>query len=308
MLGIIIGIIIFIAMIGCIIWLGVAFRKERPKSGIIGSVLSFIMLIAFIFIPFGIQQINTGEIAVVKVWGEAVSIKTAGLSFRNIVSTEYIIYDLKTQEIISDIEAYSQDAQPLTAILDFQYRIKADKVINITTEFGTLEIMEQRIKVIAEEKVKTLMSTMQAMSIIETRQTLSSRASDSISTSLNAYYVDIINIVISDVCFSSAFEDAVEQKMISEQSQLQAEYEKERLITQAEAQLEVARKEAEAVAVKAEGDAEALQIMTDAWSGLSAEVKEIMLKQLAIEAWDGAMPETLVGSEFIQWLFGYLQG
>ena len=202
-MGILIGIIIFIAMLGCIIWLGVAFWKERPKSGIIGSVLSFIMLIAFIFIPFGIQQINTGEIAVVKVWGEAVSIKTAGLSFRNIVSTEYVIYDLKTQEIISDIEAYSQDAQPLTAILDFQYRIKADKVINITTEFGTLEIMEQRIKAIAEEKVKTLMSTMQAMSI-------SSRANDSISTSLNAYYVDIINIVISDVCFSSAFEDAVE--------------------------------------------------------------------------------------------------
>ena len=35
-------------------------------------------------------------------------------------------------------------------------------------------------------------------------------------------------------------------------------------------------------------------------------IRELMLRQMAIEKWDGKLPETVVGSDFMEWLFGAL--
>ena len=56
----------------------------------------------------------------------------------------------------------------------------------------------------------------------------------------------------------------------------------------------------------AEAEAEALAIMNDAWNSLSAEVKEVIIKEMAIEKWDGKLPETMVGDDFLKELMGYL--
>lgn len=77
-------------------------------------------------------------------------------------------------------------------------------------------------------------------------------------------------------------------------------------LIKAEQALEVAKKEAEASIEKSKGEAEALKIMQDAWDALSGEVKDAMLKQMAIEKWDGHLPETMVGDEFIKELMGFI--
>ncbi len=309
-MGTILGIILALAIVGCGIWFFYTLYRasESDKSyktqKILSASLSIGCLILFILIPFSIKQVSTGEIAVVKVWGEAQYTRSAGMHFDNWISNEYVIYNIKTQEIKQTIPAYSQDAQTLDVTMSVQYRVQANNVLLITEKFGSNEALEQRILAVVDDRTKSVMSSKQAMTIIETRQTLSSDIVTAIGDLLEQYYVDIVNIMVTDVCFSEAFENAVEEKMISEQKQLQAEYEKQRKITEAEAALEVAKKEAEASIEKSKGDAEALKIMQEAWDALSSEVKEVMLQQMAIERWNGELPDTMVGTEFLEWLMG----
>ena len=96
--------------------------------------------------------------------------------------------------------------------------------------------------------------------------------------------------------------DAEKEKAI-----IQAEQELEVAKKQAEAQLEKAKKEAEATEVKAEAEANALQIIQEAWNSIPTEVREVMLQEMAIENWNGELPDTMVGSDFLEWLMGAIK-
>jgi len=133
------------------------------------------------------------------------------------------------------------------------------------------------------------------MLIVESRLALSGEIEERIVAVIEHYYVNVTAVALADIAFNDAFENAVEQKMVAEQEKLRAEYDKEKAIIKAEELLEVAEREAKAVIQKAQGDAEALKIMQAAWSSLSAEVKEAMLKQMFFEKWNGTLPEVMAG-------------
>ncbi|MDR3264060.1 MAG: prohibitin family protein [Clostridiales bacterium] len=214
-------------------------------------------LLLFIFIPFGFVTINTGEVAVAKVWGEAKEVKTAGLTFHNIVSTAYVKYDIRVQQIDVTVAVYTKDAQALDIELTVQYAIQADKVLDINKKYGTLEMLDAKIQNVAIEKAKVILSSETAMQLIETRATLSPKVLTAVKDMEEQYYINVTNVVIVDMAFSSVFEQAVEQKMIAEQEKLKAEYDKEKAIIKAEEELEVAKLKAAQALAKAEGDADA---------------------------------------------------
>ena len=57
--------------------------KYKPKllKSILLYCLGGALLLTFIFIPFSFHQVNTGEVAVVKVWGKAEYTKSEGTHF-----------------------------------------------------------------------------------------------------------------------------------------------------------------------------------------------------------------------------------
>lgn len=291
--------------------------KNSPKllKSILLYCLGGVLLLAFIFVPFSFHQINTGEVAVVKVWGKAEYTKSEGTHFDFWLGKKYQKYDTKVRQTECSTMAYSQDAQTMDVKLTVQYRIQVENVMKINKEFGSLEMLESRIKSIVEDKTKATMSLLQAMKIIEKREMISAEVIKNISEESDKYYVEIVNVLITNIDFSDAFEKAVEDKMIAEQDQLKAKYEKEKAIIQAEQALEVAKKEADAqlekaikeakaTEVRAEAEAKALQIVQAAWDSIDIDVREIMLQEMAIENWDGKLPETMVGTEFLEWLMG----
>ena len=314
-MGITLGFILGLICIGFLSWFAVAISSKKHMQTTISSILGIISIIVFIVVPFSFRQINTGEIAVVKRWGKAEYTKTEGTHFDFWLGKKYEKYDIKVRQLESQTMAYSQDAQTMNLQITIQYRIQADKALEINREFGDLALLESRIKSIIEDRTKSTMSSMQAMKIIENRNTLSSLVLSNISEVSGKYYVEIINVLITNIDFSDAFEQAVENKMISEQQQLQAEYEAKKAETEAqgrlevakleaEAQLEKAKKDAEAIEVKAEAEANALKIIQDAWNEIPETVKQTMLQEMAIDKWNGELPETMVGTEFLKWLMG----
>ena len=115
------------------------------------------------------------------------------------------------------------------------------------------------------------------MTIIETRATVSPAIEEEIKNAVTeGYCVDIVAVVITNIDFSDAFEATVEDKMIAEQQQLKAKYEKEKAIIEAEKELEVAKLAAQANIAKAEGDAEAVRVKAQ------AEANAIKLKSIEV--------------------------
>lgn len=294
------------------------FFIDRVWAKVAGGIVGSIFALLFIFIPFSIRQVDEGQVAVVKVWGKAKEVRSAGMHFDFWISTRYERYDVKVQQATIKTQAYSSDGQTMDIELVLQYQIQSDKAIDISKNYGGLEMLQNRIETIATEKMKSVLSQKSAMVIIETRASVSPDVEESIRNAItNDYYVNITSVVLTDISFTDAFEKTVEDKMIAEQEKLKAEYEKEKAIIQAEQELEVAKKQAEAQLEKAkkqaeselvlaEAEAEALAIMNDAWNSLSAEVKEVIIKEMAIEKWDGKLPETMVGDDFLKELMGYL--
>ena len=342
MIGEFLGVILFVALAAAVVaciygFYGLYDKKTRttkknPKAGKIGIIMAPILLIMFIFIPFGFQQINPGEIGVVKVWGEAKSTKTEGLYFRFILSTQFQIYDLKTQEINAFLEAYSKDAQSMTAELTVQYRVQPDKAIDIAKQFGNGDILCDRIRAVSIERTKVILSSESAMDLIANRSTLSNRVEQSIKESIGQYYIDVTMVVVTDITFSDQFERTVEQKMIAEQEKLRAEYESEKAIIEAERDLEVAKLSAQADIEKAKGEGAAIAELAKAHADairvkaieaarvfgsvvevdidgvtyemldatlLTDEQSEIILQYLEyiawLDAWDGKLPDVVGG-------------
>lgn len=243
--------------------------EVKNKSGLVqfisAIVVGIVMLLTLALVPASIHQINAGEVAVVKVWGDAKEVRTAGIHFDLWISHKYEIYDCKVQQIMTTTQTYSSDGQTMDVELVIQYKIQQDKAMEIAKTYGGLDMVENRIETVAIEKMKSVLSQKSAMNIIETRATVSPAVETNVRNAITAdYYVDITTVVLTDISFTDQFEKTVEEKMIAEQEKLKAEYEKEKAIVQAEQELEVARLEAEARLAAAQGEASAIEALAKA--------------------------------------------
>lgn len=240
--------------------------SKKRKAGLIGLIIvAIISALTLAFVPASIHQIEAGEVAVVKVWGDAKEVRAAGIHFDFWVSHKYDIYDCKVQQTTVTTQTYSSDGQTMDVELVIQYQIQQENAMKIATNYGGLEMLESRIETVSIEKMKSVLSQKQAMTIIETRAEVSPDVENAIRNAItNDYFVNIVSVVLTDISFTDAFEKTVEDKMIAEQEKLKAEYEKEKAIIQAEQALEVAKLDAEAKLAEAQGEANALQAIAQA--------------------------------------------
>lgn len=317
-IGIILGIILFIAAVGAFIWCGYCANDGNGVGAGITGVIGALLVIAFIIVPFSFHTVNTGELAVVRHLGKITDVRDAGTNFDLWFVNKYEKYDTKVQNVDIVTAAYSSDAQTMEIAMTLQYQIMPDKVIDIATQYGSLEILQSRIQSIAIEKTKAVLSSYKAMDIIAQRASISPAVEDAIKDAIGEeYFVKVNTVVLSNIDFSDAFEQAVEDKMIAEQAKLKADYENEKKVAAAEAdaaaklkeaqaQIEIAQaaadaklKEALAQKAIAEAEAEALLIKAEAEAAankiIAESVTQELLDKILAENWDGKLPDTYVG-------------
>lgn len=304
----------FVLIGGCAIWGGYSVSAENRGQAIAGFILAGLATIFTIFIPGSIHQVDAGQVAVVKIWGNAKEVRTSGIYFDNWISHKYELYDATVQQVPIKTSAYSSDSQPMEIELYVQYQLQQDKAMDIAKNYGGLQMLESRIETVSIEKMKSVLSKYKAEELIQKRGTISPEVETNIREAITTdYYINITTVVLTNIDFSDAFEKSVEDKMIAEQEKLKAQYENEKAIAKAEADLAIAKKEAEAILERAKqeamakeelakAEANALKEIQNVWDTMSAETKEAMIKKLAIEKWNGVTPDTLVGNDFFKWL------
>ena len=253
------------------------YQTKFKKLSLSGTIVILVAVFCLALIPGSFHTVEAGQIAVVKHLGEARNVRTAGTYFDFWITEKYEYYDAKVQNMDIQTQAYSKDAQTMVITMNVQYKIDDNKVIDIANQYGTIDLLANRIESIAIEKTKATLSSYSAMNIIETRSTISPLVEETIKMAVNEEYcVDIVAVVLTNIDFSDAFEKTVEDKMIAEQEKLKAEYEKETAIVNAEKELEVAKLQAQAKLEKAKADAEA-QIEV-----ARAEAEAVKLKSIEV--------------------------
>ena len=277
--------LIMAAILGalCILCIALAVKKHSStgKTPVFTIALALIFALVLVVVPFSIHIVNTGEVAVVKHMGEAKEVKGAGMHFDLWLTTQYDYYDAKVQNVEIKTSAYSSDAQTMEIAMTLQYQIASENAIDIAKQYGSLEALQNRIEAIAIEKTKSVLSSYKAMDIISDRASMSPKVEDVIIGAItDEYFVNVSTVVLTNIDFSTAFEKAVEEKMIAEQKKLQAEYENEMKIAAAEA-------EAKAAIQKAEGEAKAQLIAAEAERDAQVELSRadalsIQLKSVEI--------------------------
>ena len=288
-IGILVGIVIVIMFIACVVGTFCLSDMCKPIASVISGILAFTLLIAFILVPFSFHTVSSGEVAVVKHLGKIEDVKTAGTHYDLWFTNKYITYDTKIQDFEVFTSAYSSDAQPMEIAMTIQYQILSDKVVDIATQYGKLNILQNRIESVAIERVKAVLSSHKAMDIIAKRANISKDVEEAIKETIgDEYYVNVTTVVLDNVDFSDAFEQAVEDKMIAEQAKLKADYENDKKVANAKAQIDISKAEAEARMIAAEAEAKANKIISDS-------ITDKILEKNTIEKWDGKLPTVTSG-------------
>lgn len=279
-IGIIVGIILAIIAIGLFIGSYACSENGYDTPKVMCFILALICCFSFILVPFSFHTVNSGEIAVVRHLGKITDTREAGTNFDLWMTNTYQRYDIKVQNVDITTAAYSSDAQTMDVAMTLQYQIMPEKVVDIATQYGSLEVLQNRITSIVIEKTKATLSSHKAMNIIANRASISPEVEEAIKEAIDGeYFVTITAVVLTNIDFSDSFEKAVEDKMVAEQAKLKADYDNETKIAKAEA-------DAKALKIAAEAEAEANNLLTKS-------LTDQVLESKFYDKWDGKLPQVM---------------
>lgn len=280
----------------------------RPPSGKRILLMGALLIAIVIAVPTFFTSVNIvqdGTVAVVRRFGEITETLTpGGLNLRLSWIHTVEVFDVRTREADIEFNAYSVDAQNVRGQISIQYRLNPGAAAQVAREFGTLEQLESMIFAMFNQQILNTIASRTATYLIEQMYLVEGELHERIIPQQSNFHIAVTNIALEGLQFSDAFRQAVDSRIVARefQEQTRVEVETERLRAQLE--LDVARLQGEAIVVAAEADAEAIivmsradaeaiSIMLEVWDDLTADVREIMLRQLAIEVWDGTLPQVV---------------
>ena len=152
--------IVVLTFIGIAIWqFYVAADNEKTGNAVAGgifTVLALAMLILTICLPGSVWQVDTGTVAVVRHLGKIEGIRQPGTYVDFYMTNKYEVYDTKVQQDKIVTAAYSKDGQTMELEVFLQYQVQAEHIMDIATQYGSLDALQSRIETQTIEKTKAV--------------------------------------------------------------------------------------------------------------------------------------------------------
>jgi regulator of protease activity HflC (stomatin/prohibitin superfamily) len=216
------------------------------------------------------------------------------------------IFDMKMQKIsLLNIEASDKDGQKVFADIVINFKVKdKESARTIYTTIGdpqtyvqTLALQEK-----AQEGFKGVTVKYGALEILDKRDEVKEKARLNIFNRLPVDILDVESISIIDIRYTKSFDDAIQRKKDAEQLALASQ--KEVAIAEAEANKAVAKAEGEkkVKVLQAEAEAESLRIQKEQITKELIELRKIDAQKLAVEKWDGKLPQIITGGGSIPFI------
>ena len=274
--------------------------KPRSLAVAIGTGLLFVLIL---FLAFGSWfQVDQGERGVVLRNGKLVRVAEPGLDFKTPFIDNVSVVSVRDHTFVfENLEAYSYDQQPATLRVSVTYRVPAERVAELYSEYGTINNLQGRVlERKTPDAVKNVFGRFTAVRAIQERQKLGLDVNTAVVEAMDGAPMQVVGVQIEEVGFSKAYEHSIEQRMLAQVQIETTRQQKETAVINAEIQVVKAKAEAdarrqqftaEADGIRLRGEAEAAAIRAKA-EALAANTNLVGLN--AVEKWDGVLPTTQV--------------
>lgn len=238
-------------------------------------ILGFIGLLVAITFLSSITIIDAGNVGVITRFGAVNRVVYPGLVFKIPFIETANSMDTRTQKDQVDANSASKDLQTVSSTIAVNYHLEGSKAVSVYQNIG-VDYQDKVIAPAIQETFKSITAQYTAEELITKREILREKAEGSLKNKLSRYSIIVDNFNIVDFQFSSDFNKAIEQKQVAQQN------------------LERAKIEATTALTQATGQANAQAELKNSGS-LTPEYLEF----LAIQKWDGKLPNATSGTPFI---------
>lgn len=256
--------------------------------------------------------IDQGERGVLLRNGRVVGIAEPGLGFKMPLVDDKIAISIQTHVVRFDkLPSYSRDQQPADIRLSVNYRIPADQVVNVYSQYGSdKNLVDRIISPRVYEETKNVFGQFNAVTAIQERARLNADIRAAIAAAVKGPVI-IEGVQIENIDFSKEYEKSIEQRMMAEVEVQKLRQNAEREKVQAQITVTKANATADAVRAEASAQADATRLAAGAQADAiklkgAAEATAIQAKGDALaknpslvslvqaERWNGTLPTTMV--------------
>jgi regulator of protease activity HflC (stomatin/prohibitin superfamily) len=262
----------------------------QPQPGVIRAIKYVAILIAALILiswlnPFVV--INAGNRGVITTFGKVNPIVLEeGLHLRIPIMQQVTEINVQIQKGEGDGDAASRDLQQVHAKIALNYHLIPNRVAETYQAIGDLNSVGDRIIIPAvQEATKATTAKYTAEELISKRPEVRDQISQFMRDRLLRHGIQIDEFSIVNFRFSESFNQAIEAKTTAEQLKLKAERDLERI-----------RVEAEQKIASAKAEAESLRLQKQEITPDLLKLREIENQRVALEKWDGRLPQVTGGS------------
>lgn len=264
---------------------------DYTRSTGITSAVKWIagLIIALILIswlnPFVV--INAGHRGVKTTFGKVEqTVLEEGLHFRIPIVQQVREINVQIQKAEGDGDAASRDLQQVHTKIALNFHLIPNRVAETFQNVGDLDSVGERIIVPAvQEAFKATTAKYTAEELISKRPEVRDQISQFMKDRLHRHGIAIDEFSIVNFRFSESFNQAIEAKTTAEQLKLKAERDLDRIKVEAEQKIASAKAEAESLRLQKQ------EITPDL-----LRLREIENQRLALEKWNGQLPQVTGGS------------
>lgn len=273
-------------------------------------VAALVALIVLVVAGGSFYTIDQGQRGVILRTGKVVDTADPGLGFKLPIVDSVVEMSVQTQaRVWKEVMAYSKDQQTATMALSVNYRIPADQVTAVYSEWGGEDgIVSRLLDRQVPEEVKNVFGRFNAATSIQERERLSAEVQMAIQNAVKGRPLIVESVQIENIDFSEAYENSIEQRMLAEvevqkvqqnaeREKVQAEIKVIQAQAQADSQLAQAKAEAESIKMKGEAEAQAIR-----QRGQALAQNPNLVNLVQAERWNGELPTTMVPGSTVPFL------
>ena len=253
---------------------------EKPNPLLVTASIVVILFTVFLLVFNPIAIVGVGERGVKVTLG-----KTSPESYSEGVHivTPFISHmhkmDVKTVKSNITTTAQSKDIQQAKIEYVINYNLQPENAPKMYREVGR-DYVNIIIMPVVEGIVKDVIGKWNAQDIVANREKVASEILNKLKSDLGTKYINVSDFQITKIQYSSAFEQAIENKVTSEQDALKAK----------NVTIQV-QEEARQKVIAAEAEAKSMAIRAQALSQNKA-----LVEYEAVKKWDGKLPEYMLGN------------
>ncbi len=254
-------------------------KRILPNAALVAGILLLIWLIA----PF--SSVPAGHRGVMTTFGSPSNeVLSEGLHFRIPFAQTLNLVNVSIQKGEGDGDAASRDLQTVHTKIALNYHVKPEAAVSVFRDLGN-QPGERIIIPAVQEAVKAVTARFTAEELIAKRTDVRDQIVAQLRERLARHGIVVDEFSIVNFNFSKSFNDAIEAKTTAEQLKLKAERDLQRIEVEAKQKITQAKAEAEALAAQRQ------QVTTEL-----IRLREIENQRLAIEKWDGRLPNVSGGA------------